>query len=158
MPQELVSLESLKGKKLVPDNWRDLPDLTDVRFIGLDLSKPPVPGKLAICLLCAKPFIMPQFLGEPDQACPDCINRLRDTAVLVCNRCKRVIARHEPKVLDCGFYIRPRMVLHTDKCNNCDPGVVVSKVIEIENWMRTHWTPKTIVPVTNPYVEIRRKR
>lgn len=147
-------LESLKGKKLAPDNWRELPDLADVRFIGIDTSKPPVPGKMAVCLLCAKPFIMPQFVGEPDQACPDCIKMLRDTAKLVCVKCHRVIARHAPKVLDCGFYIRPRMVLHTDKCSRCCPGLLVSRVLEIDEYMRRHFIPKTIVPVTNPYVDV----
>jgi hypothetical protein len=100
---------------------------------------------------------MPQFIGEPDQACPACRHLMRETAKVVCIRCKRVIARHLPKVLDCGFYIRPRMVLHTDKCNRCCPGLLVSKVLEIEDYMKKHYVPKTIVPVTNPYIDVRKR-
>ena len=154
----MTTLAELKGRKLAPDDWRKLPDLTDERFIGLDLSRPPEPGKMAVCLLCAKPFIMPLYIGEPDQACPSCMHEYRETAKIVCTRCKRVIARQRPKLLDCGFYIRPRMILHTDKCNNCCPGLLVSKVIEIDEYMKRHFVPKTIVPVTNPYIDVRKTK
>jgi len=157
MAETITNLADLVGTKWgVGEEYAKLPDLSDPRFFGLDLSAPPVPGKLAICLLCAKPFVMPQFIGEPDQACPDCIRTLRDTARIVCSRCKRVVARQTPKVLDCGFYIRPRSVLHIDRCNRCSPGVLVSKIVEVDEYMRRHFVPKTIVPVTNPYVDVRK--
>ena len=58
--------ENLRGTKWGGPEYDHLPDLTDPRFVGLDIWTPPVPGKMAVCLLCAKPFIMPQFIGEPD--------------------------------------------------------------------------------------------
>ena len=149
---------SLKGKKLAPDNWRDLPDLTNEKFVGLDTSAPCVPGKMSICLLCAKPFIMPQFVGEPDQVCPECARTYRDTAKIVCKRCGHVIARQRPKVLDCGFYVQPRSVLHVDKCNNCSPGLLVCKVIEVDEYMKRHFIPKPIVPVSNPWVDVKKAK
>jgi hypothetical protein len=151
-----MDLAELKGKQLAPANWRDLPDLTNEKFIGLDLSKPPVPGKMTICLLCAKPFIMPQFIGEPDQVCPECIKTYRDTAKIVCRKCRKVIARQKPKVLDCGFYIQPRSILHVDKCNNCSPGLLVCKVVEIDEYMKRNFIPKQIVAVHNPWIDAKK--
>jgi len=151
-----MDLAELKGKKLAPDNWRDLPDLTDEKFVGLDTSGPLIPGKMAICLLCAKPFIVPQYIGEIDQVCPECIHTYRDTAKIVCKKCKRVIARQKPKVLDCGFYVRPRSVLHVDKCNNCSPGLLVCTVLEVDEYMKRHFIPKPIIAVTNPYVDVKK--
>lgn len=153
-----MDLESLRGKKLGPDNWRDLPDLRDDRFIGLDASGPLIPGKMSVCLLCAKPFIVPQYIGNIDQVCPECSKTYRETAKIVCRRCKRVIARQKPKVLDCGFYIQPRAVLHVDKCNNCSPGLLVCTVSEVAEYMKRHFIPKTIIPVTNPWVDVKRQK
>jgi len=159
METRYTNFQDLVGTRLgVGEEYANLPDLTDHRFDNVDLSAPPVPGKMAVCLLCAKPFIMPQYVGEPDQACPECIRTLRDTARIVCARCKRVVASQVPKVLDCGFCIRPRTVLHIDKCNRCSPGLIVSRVLEIDEWMRRNFIAKPIVAVTNPYIDVRKVR
>ena len=101
-----------------------------------DTSLPPTAGKLCPCLLCGKSFIMRIYTGEPDQVCSECWDKYKDCARLVCVRCKVTICRVEPKVLDNGFYVRPRSVLHTNACNICKPGLLQSDVIEIREWER----------------------
>ena len=106
----------------------------------------PKVGGIVACLLCNKPFIMPTYFGTPDQVCGPCLRTYKETATLICRRCNTVIARVAPVMLDCGFYVRPQSVLHLDKCSLCEPDVKISTVIEIDNWMRTHYTPKIILP------------
>lgn len=129
-------------------NWRNLPHIADDRFLFIDTSVAPGPGQLAACLMCAKPFIMPNYIGAADQICGECRKTYADAAILVCRQCKVTICRIYPKVLDCGFYIRPRSVLHADKCNVCSPGLLQSTILEIAEWMRTtrQAKPAIIVP------------
>lgn len=106
----------------------------------------PRPGDIVPCLLCGKPFIMPRYYGVADQVCGPCCKTYKETATLLCRRCNVVIARVSPAMLDCGFYIRPQSVLHLDKCSLCDPTLNISTIIEIDNWMKTHYTPRIILP------------
>lgn len=98
----------------------------------IDTTGTPLPGTIVPCLMCAKPFLMRKYSGIPDQVCPECYDTYRDCASLVCSKCRVVIGRVEPKVLENGFYVRPRTVLHLDECNVCNPEIVTSVVLEIE--------------------------
>ena len=98
-------------------------------------------------MLCGKPFIMRIYTGEPDQVCPDCWETYKDCARLVCVKCRVTICRVAPKVLDNGFYIRPRAVLHTNECNICKPGLLVSDIVEIKQWEQ-QIRPKKIIIAT----------
>lgn len=104
-------------------------------------SSMPVAGRMLPCLLCGKPFIMPQFIGQPDQVCATCRKDYDELARLVCSRCRVTIGRVHPGVIDCGYYIRPRSTLHVDSCNICNPNAPISNVREILEW-ETHYRPK----------------
>lgn len=126
-------------------DWSKLPVLRQ-HGIALDSWRAPVPGGIVPCLLCTKPFIMGVFIGEPDQICPECYHTFNDTARVVCSNCRPpvTICRLVPKMLDNGFYIRPRSTLHVDACNVCRPGINESVILEITEWEKTR-TPKTII-------------
>lgn len=121
-------------------------DLYNSVFKFADNSTPANPGSIALCLLCYKPFVMRFFTGEPDQICSECWESYKDCAKLICNRCKVTIARVIPKVLDNGYYIRPKSILHIDACNICKPGLLISDVIEIKKW-ENEVRPKKIIMV-----------
>lgn len=129
-------------------DWSKLPVLkatNRLRFV--DTSKAPLPGAIVPCLLCAKPFLMGVFIGDPDQTCPECQKVYGDTARVICVRCRPpvTICRLVPKILENGYYIRPRAVLHSNACNICRPGLTESSIIEIEEWERTRRPAKLIV-------------
>lgn len=109
-----------------------------------DTESQPLPGTEVPCLMCEKKFIMHAYSGEPDQICGSCWNTYQDLAKIICVHCKKVICRHKPGKLDNGFEIHPRMVMHTDACNVCRPGLTESVVIEIENWLK-FMRPKKII-------------
>jgi len=130
-------------------DWKDLPVL-DKKLLFVDTTSYPFPGKIVPCLLCAKPFIMRPFIGEPDQVCEECADVYKDCAIVRCAGCKHhpVICRLAPKVLDSGYVIRPNDVLHTDACNVCKPGLKESAIVEIRAWERhvRQGKPTIIVP------------
>lgn len=122
---------------------------TDVDLLWLqDNSGLPKAGALLSCLMCGKPFIMRLYAGVPDQVCPECWDTYRDCAKLVCINCRVVVARAKPGISDTGFYVRPRSILHIDKCNICDPDVKESIIIEVDEWYRKIGKDrKLIVPI-----------
>lgn len=134
------------------DEWRRLSVLRNDSLIFEDTSGLPIPGTIVPCLACTKPFMMRPYVGDPDQLCPECWNTFKDAARVVCAGCKVKFGRHVtigraiPKLLDSGFYIRPRSVLHTTACNVCQPGLKRSTIIEIDEWMRHMRTKQIIVP------------
>ena len=119
-------------------------------LIFQDTTSYPLPGKIVPCLLCEKPFLMRKFIGEPDQICPECWNTYKDTARIICKVCKVTICRVKPKLLDNGFYVRPRMVLHSNACNVCKPGLKTSTIEEIALYEKMT-TPKKIIIVGNKH-------
>jgi hypothetical protein len=133
-------------------DWRKLPVLENRKLLFTDTVSIPRPGRIVPCLLCRKPFVMRMFRGEPDQICGECWKTYDEAARVVClgqgghPHAPVTICRLVPKVLDNGFYIRPRMILHSDACNVCRPGLTQSSIIEIERWERTRREPKIIVP------------
>jgi len=128
--------------------WRNLPELRNDSLIFEDTSGAPVPGNIAPCLLCEKPFIVRPYVGAPDQICASCWETYKDAARVVCWKCRpqATICRLMPKMLDNGFYIRPRMVLHSTACNVCEPGLKKSTIIEIDEWMKHMRPAKIIIP------------
>ena len=105
----------------------------------------PLPGKITTCLLCGKPFLLRPFTGAVDQVCVECAKTYRDCGRVICSKCSATVCRVTPKVLTNGFYIRPRMVLHIDKCNVCDDRIMVSTIIEIAEYERMIRPKKIII-------------
>ena len=113
-----------------------------------DTASKPIPGTIVPCLLCTKPFLMRRYTGEPDQICAECWETYKDTARIICAKCRITVCRAVPKVLDNGYYIKPHSILHIDACNVCRPGIRRSEIIEIGTWMRTQrrGKPTIILP------------
>ena len=114
----------------------NLPLLRTDELLFIDTSKAPTPNSNVNCLLCGKAFYLGFFIGEPDQICSECKKTYGELAKIVCAKCKITIGRTIPKKLDNGFIIKPKTILHIDSCNICNPGLKVSKIIEISMWER----------------------
>lgn len=130
-------------------DWRKLPILgADNKLLFQDTVSLPIPGRIVPCLMCTKVFIMRPYSGTPDQVCPECWMTYRDCARVICSRCQpaATICRLLPKVLDNGYYIQPRSILHSSACNVCQPGLTVSTIVEIDNWMKRIRPGKIIIP------------
>ena len=125
--------------------FANLPALRRDELIFQDTSGAPLPGKIVPCLMCCKPFLMRPYVGTPDQICGECYTTYHESAKVVCRSCQVTICRVVPKVLDSGYYIRPRTVLHSSACNCCRPGLQQSTIVEIEQWERTMRPRKIIV-------------
>lgn len=113
------------------------------RKVGRD---PALPGSILPCLMCGKPFLMPFFIGAPDQLCDECRKTYADTAKVICSKCRVVVCRLVPKLLANGFYIRPHGVLHIDRCGVCAPGLRDSVIQEIDQWEKTRNRGRIILP------------
>ena len=121
-----------------------LPVIPGMELLFVDTTGYPLPGKIVPCLLCTKPFLMRPYSGEPDQVCGECWKDYKDAARIVCAKCHVTICRAVPKVLDSGYYIKPRSVLHVDACNVCKPGLTKSTILEIDAWEQ-HVRPRKII-------------
>jgi len=128
-------------------NYEDLPKLTDgkIRYSKVR-PDPALPGNIVPCLMCGKPYLMPYFVGTPDQLCGECLKTYADTAKVICRKCKAVICRLKPKMLSSGFYIRPHSLLHVEACGICRPGLRESVIQEIEEWERARGRGRIILP------------
>ena len=122
-----------------------LPMLRQDRLLWQDTGKQPLPGSIVPCLLCCKPYVQSMYIGEADQLCPDCQRTYSDAARVICVRCNITIGRAVPKILDNGYYVRPRSILHSTACNICQPGLNSSTIVEIDEWQRTMRPSKLIV-------------
>ena len=127
-----------------------LPYLRGDKLLFQDTGGSPTPNSIQPCLLCCKPFWLLPFIGVPDQICPECSKTYGDCAKVVCGRCRPpvTICRLVPKVMDNGFYIRPRSVLHSDSCNICRRGLTESTILEITEWERSRRPGRLILSVT----------
>ena len=125
----------------------ELPLLRNDGLIWIDTARAPTPNGIVPCLLCTKPFVMPVFIGEPDQICPECHVTYKDSARVICKKCGITIGRVVSKILENGYYVRPRSVLHSNSCNICQPGLNESTIIEIDQWQRHIRQSKVIVPM-----------
>ena len=127
--------------------YEDLPILTNNKILFKKVTADPaLPGNIVPCLMCGKPFLMPQFIGAPDQLCEECRRTYADTAQVVCTKCKAVICRIAPKLLQSGYYIRPHSILHVSACGICSPGLKESSIWEIDQWEKTRYRGRIIVP------------
>lgn len=118
-------------------DYADLPILTGGKIkVSKVFPDPALPGNIVPCLMCGKPYLMPYFIGTPDQLCGECMKTYADTAKVICRKCKAVICRLKPKMLASGFYIRPHSLLHVEACGICRPGLKESVIEEIEEWER----------------------
>lgn len=116
----------------------ELPILANNKILFKKIRRDPaLPGNIVPCMMCGKPFIMPVFIGAPDQMCGECIKTYADTAKLVCRKCNATVCRLAPKLLDSGYYIRPHSILHIKECGICNEGLKESAIEEIEQWERT---------------------
>ena len=127
--------------------FEDIPRLTGnaVQFRRV-MADPAIPGNIVPCLMCGKPFIMPPFIGQPDQMCGECLRTYAGTAKVVCRGCRAVVCRLKPAILQCGFHIRPHMILHVKACMVCRPNLQESVIEEIAEWERHMGRGKIILP------------
>ena len=142
-------------------NLSKLPTLDQLRL--MDTSGYPTAGKITVCLLCAKPFLMRIYSGYPDQVCPDCYETYKDCASVLCNQCKVTVAKVRPSILPSGFYVRPRSVMHIPFCAICRPPpgdtkvgelACVSYVIEVQQYEnRFGRSRKIVVPMRGTRME-----
>ena len=122
------------------------------RLLFEDTSGAPRPGDIVPCLLCMKPYMVPLYIGAADQLCPECWKTYNEAARVVCFKCQVTVCRLVPKLLDNGYYVQPRTVLHTDACNICRPGLRESQIIEITEWMRTTRARKVGIIIPGGYI------
>lgn len=116
----------------------------------------PLPGEITGCCLCKKPFLMRSYMGPPDPICSECFKTYSECAKILCRKCKVVLARVKPEVLDSGYYVRPRCVLHSNGCPRCDKKLRsmksgelgVTTIMEIDEWEQRMGRRKTIVQVS----------
>ena len=113
-----------------------------------------MPGHIVPCLLCGDPFLMRTYVGQPDQICSECKKTYADAAVVVCVNCDVVICRLRPKLLDNGYMIQPRSVLHSDGCNICVNGITESHLVEVTAWEK-RMRPKKLILVPAKYANPR---
>ena len=127
--------------------FEDLPRLTNNKILFKKVhADPALPGNIVQCLMCGKPFLMPYFIGTPDQLCGECMKTYADTAKVICSKCKVVVCRLMPKMLSNGFYIRPHGIPHIDMCGVCNPGIKESVIREIDQWDRMRGRGRIILP------------
>lgn len=127
-------------------DWRQLPILRNDKLLFENTADAAIPGTIAPCLLCCKPFLVRPYIGSSDQLCPECWKTYDETARVICSKCNITVCRALPKILDCGYYIRPRSVLRIDACNICRPGLKESVILEIDSWIRNIRGKKIILP------------
>lgn len=128
-------------------NFEDVPRLSNNSILFKKVkADPALPGNIVPCLMCGKPFIMPPFIGTPDQLCGECLKTYADTAKVICSTCKAVVCRLTPKLLPSGYYIRPHSILHIKGCGVCNPGTTSSVITEIDEWERMKGRGRIILP------------
>lgn len=100
--------------------------------------KPP-PGHLHCA--CGKKFIpvgklkfhnTPVLPGVSDSMCDECLPDVKGMAIIVCVRCKSVVARSPPFRFHSGFCIRAGAYYHTGCCPECDSSVEGKKLFILE--------------------------
>ena len=68
------------------------------------------------------------FIKVIDNTCPGCREAVRGLSILVCTRCRAVVARLEPhKDAKSGFVYAPGKCYHLDCCSTCEPDIVVKQ-------------------------------
>ena len=144
-------IDTYDKEGMMSTEWAKLPILKrNENLLFIDTSGYPLPGKIVPCLLCGDPFLMRKYMGTPDQICERCHKTYDECAIVICRQCNVTICRLIPTVIDTGYYIRPRSVLHSDKCNICSPGLTQSTIEEIDEWERM-CRPKKVIILPSKY-------
>lgn len=107
------------------------------------------PGAVYGCTMCGKPYLQGFFSGYHDPVCPVCDDTHKDCARIACVKCKVVVCRVDPSLTDSGYYVKPRELLHIDRCNHCyKPKNTeerwTSVVLEIDAWEKQHGRKRII--------------
>lgn len=120
-------------------------------FILSDTSRRPLPNGMYPCLMCAKPFWLGFFIGEPDQVCWECTQAYAETARVVCAVCRVTIGRIIPGIQpESGYVVRKHAILHSNACNICQPGLTESYIVEIRNWIKNVRRGKIFISPSGP--------
>ncbi len=106
-------------------------------------AAPPVPPNAAppgmVKCACGKknmPFAEVRFHNSPfvqgitDGICRECWPWYKQHTMVVCIKCRSVVARMAPERCPSGFVLRPGGLVHTNGCPNCIKDVVVTFLIE----------------------------
>lgn len=104
-----------------------------------------LPGEKG-CIMCGRMSDVNdmQKLSNNQFMCKECTELYKDAATIVCATCGAHVAKVVPGVIDCGYDIKPKEVLHVDKCINCCEDVTVSEILEITEWQK-HNKPKLYI-------------
>lgn len=106
--------------------------------LKFDTSKPPKVGDPYPCLRCVKLFVTPMYVGAFDGLCQDCRKLYGECATIICKRCRMAVCKVTPKLLDNGYYIAKRAVLHIPCCGVCKRMKEhdYTEIEEITTWQR----------------------
>jgi hypothetical protein len=86
------------------------------------------------------------LINAVDNVCPGCRHGLEKYAIIVCARCRAVVARIEPHKDKTGFVFEPGRSYHLDCCAICEPQVVVERseptfILEMLTFMKMNGQP-----------------
>jgi hypothetical protein len=87
-------------------------------------------GKKFIALSAIKFHNTKLIQGVTDSICDDCERNVKNFAIVVCIKCKSVVARMQPNVFRTGFVVRAGEYYHTNACPNCVKNLNSSILIE----------------------------
>lgn len=68
--------------------------------------------------------------GVTDSLCDECLPMVKNFAIVVCIKCRSVVARMAPTHFRTGFVVRAGEYYHTNACPNCVKDVKSTILIE----------------------------
>lgn len=83
----------------------------------------------------------------PNNICPGCkeAEKLdRETARIICVRCRKVVARLKPVKEKNGFIYQAGRTYHSDACPECKPNLTESQIVEKVIYMRKTQTQRRV--------------
>lgn len=125
------------------------PDYIAKQFgIASDLGPPPIlvgPGaNTEWCVNCKKAMHLSEIRKHwsglcyaIDSICRDCQTLFPTHALVICIRCREVVARMAPERMASGFEIEPLKCYHITSCPKCNEGVEHTPILEGEYYFRT---------------------
>lgn len=151
---EATPRESIAYGPKTLEEWKKLPSVRETDpTLFMDTVKDPEPYTEAVCLLCTKKFEMLPSSGQPDPVCPECWRTYHECAIVICRGCRTIIGKITPKVLENGYIVQKRQLLHTKVCFNCavlatEQGYPKTEIVEIKEWEERQRPTKLILPMT----------
>ena len=70
------------------------------------------------------------IITASDTECKECLPFHKDFALIVCLKCKAVVAKMAPTKFPGGFELKENGCYHVSACPTCHPGIKVSHLIE----------------------------